>query len=461
MLRCSLWDNKYPDFLRSRSFSSSRMEKVSGAKPVVMAAEPIPAQATRAPVRLNATSIRVIAQGLPGLSQSGANLREDVSNALVAEAEGVVRELASRAMSFMRHSHRENMTSCDMAAALRLRGRSAITHGYIARDVSERPFHFARVPGASDLFVTADTKVALKDVNHAPLPLDCHLEEVVHPMWLLFNGVANPRAVDGAKRPRSGEQGLDAYYARIRTLILSLSEGNPRAVEVDTMLASLSRVRAVHALTPAMLSLFYAIVAENVREAGCTAKLIAATRALRAIVNNSQFGFDAYVHNALPPLLTCMGGRSLGSGDHIELRRLAADVLHDIFASSGTPLAKARATKTLLAVLMSDQSELPALYGAVVGLCALGPQVLKVALLPHVPALLLSLSRIAEAIDDLEEDAEEMRSLSAAAYASQCEYVLKVKTDLRNVSSAVASACEMSAVDFDVSTCGLAQRVIL
>jgi transcription initiation factor TFIID subunit 6 len=416
-----------------------------------MATEPVLAKDARVPARLDAVSIRVIAQGVPGLTQTGANLRDDVSVAVAGDAERIVREVVARATSFMRNSYRDTLTSKDIAAALRLRGEGQLAYGHISRDLPVRPLEFARVPGASGLFVMADAIVPLKNVIHAPLPAQPHLPESLLPSWLLFNGTPSSHlSKETTKRLRNLDQSLDAYYNHFRFLMTSVSDKTSMTDELDMAVTSLSRVRAVHTLMPAMLSLIHATVAESAKETGSTAKLFAATRALRAIVNNPQFGFEAYVHNALPALLTCVAGRALGSGDQAELRRLAANVLREVLALYGPPLAWVRATKTLLEVLTSDRSELPALYGAIVGLCALGPNVVKIALLPHIPALLQALQRIAKQIDELDQDPEETRHISSSTSASQTEFVAKLRTELRQVSSAVAEACRISAEELNL-----------
>jgi histone H3/H4 len=450
------------------------------------AAPPSADGARRAPARLDATTVRVIAQTVSS-AVGGGGVRDDVAVALAVDAEHALRAVVARAKVFMAHARRDTLSADDVAAALSARGGvptpagaavaapGSVHHarGYVVRAGGTRQPGFEAVGGAPGLFVVPDAMVPLTSAVHAPLPPPPPPPEV-RSEWLAFNGSAvapsggasppadrrcppgHPRDAGPshvAKRPRTLTRELDAVLHRATAVLSGVTDDAALgSAELHDLLALLSSTPAVHPLLPMLLSHVHALVAANAHAAGCTPRLAAAARALRALANNPHFGFESYVHSALPPLLTTIAGRALGAGDQRALRAVAADVLRDITAMYGTPVLVARATKTLLAVLTGDASELRAVHGAVLGLTALGPEVVRVALLPHVPALVDALRRVADAIGDAEAANAEgeatdggcggsgRRSPGAAVVANICG-------DAGAVAGAVLAACDLCGGD--------------
>lgn len=422
-------------------------------------------------------------------------LREDVASALAADAEATLRDIATTAQSFMRHSRRDTLTAADITAALRLRpeppsnassavsGGAALNHarGYLPRDgvgpgstIGASAPRYEPVANAPGLFVAPNPMLTLRDVIRAPLPSPDAPPEV-EVGWLTFNGSPPPRDANVPlgdlvpqrggrqialshipKRRRSITRRIDAYLQHVVQILSSAMDDTVESQEFHDILASLSVTAAIHPLLPALISHYHTIVSANVNEGGKTGRLVAATRVLRAVVHNPSFGFEAYVHNVLPALLTTIAGRSLGSGDHVSLRGIAADTLRDILALHGTPLLRSRVAKTFVAVLTGNASELAAMHGAVLGMMALGVDVLQIALLPHVPALQDGLRRVHAAINEAEEAlaaaggderprGKDGNVESAKTPSPGAVFVALTRSHANQLEKAVATACSMCA----------------
>lgn len=459
-------------------------------------------RARRPPARLDATSVRVIAQSIPS-AVGGGTLREDVAAALASDAEVSLRKLTARARTFMRHARRDTLTAEDVVAALRLRGvpptsasaalapvssvHQACGHLVRGKGVTPTP-RFETVDGAPGLYVMPQPMVPLKEIVLGPVPPRSAPPEV-HAEWLAFNGAAVVKAAGSAsrssvpslsdelgnsteggskpkrlpeshvaKRPRALSENLNAIFLQTRTVLTSLTEACSSPPALEELLILLSSTVSIQPLLPALLSLYYTVVASQAHAEGSTAQLIAATRVLRALAANPYFGFEAYVHTALPVLLTTIAGRSLGYGDHLALRTLAVETLRDIFDFHGTPVALARATKTLIATLTADTSELRAVHGAVLGLTALGPEIARIALLPHIPGLLQGLRTIAAAIAEAESSimlgaaADSAASLDGPGGVSplsalEAELIASTRADATGLADAVLRAYDRYGID--------------
>eukprot|EP00180_Rhodochaete_pulchella_P002932 Plantae.Rhodophyta-Rhodochaete_pulchella.ctg4683.p1 GENE.Plantae.Rhodophyta-Rhodochaete_pulchella.ctg4683~~Plantae.Rhodophyta-Rhodochaete_pulchella.ctg4683.p1 ORF type:complete len:251 (-),score=30.64 Plantae.Rhodophyta-Rhodochaete_pulchella.ctg4683:1282-1926(-) len=97
---------------------------------------------------------------------------------------------------------------------------------------------------------------------------------------------------------------------------------------------------------------------------------------------------EPYLHQLLPPVLTCVVGKKLSaksSEDHWALRDFAARLAGDVCTKHGRSYAslQSRITKTLVQALLDTERPLPTHYGAIVGLSTMGSHVLDVILMPN------------------------------------------------------------------------------
>eukprot|EP00658_Telonema_sp_P-2_P063294 TRINITY_DN5201_c0_g2_i2.p1 TRINITY_DN5201_c0_g2~~TRINITY_DN5201_c0_g2_i2.p1 ORF type:complete len:200 (+),score=35.91 TRINITY_DN5201_c0_g2_i2:198-797(+) len=110
---------------------------------------------------------------------------------------------------------------------------------------------------------------------------------------------------------------------------------------------------------------------------------------VHAILSNSeQLHVEPYLHQMMPPILTCLVGKSLcqtPAEDHWSLREYSAKLVHIVCSRFGTayPNLQPRITRTLIHALLDPLKPLTTHYGAIVGLTALGPNTVRTLLAPN------------------------------------------------------------------------------
>lgn len=186
--------------------------------------------------------------------------------------------------------------------------------------------------------------------------------------------------------------------------------------ELEAALHSLSTVVSIEPLLPPLVRFTRRAVHDNARARGSTDTLANVTRLIYALVCNPHFGVEAYLDRLLPTILSCIVGRSLGSGDHWALREQAAQVLQATFQLHNDTVPRGRAAKTLLSVLTDEHATLETMFGAIHGLTAIGKCGADVDLAPHLPALFNRLETTLVATKDLD-------SASADVIRDRIEFV--------------------------------------
>ncbi|GAB0495363.1 hypothetical protein MMPV_006663 [Pyropia vietnamensis] len=176
---------------------------------------------------------------------------------------------------------------------------------------------------------------------------------------------------------------LQLYYQHV----ISAVRGSD-AARRDTALASVAVEPGLSPLLPYLTRWVHNEVDASLRS---LPSLLGALRLVGAVLANGQLGVEAYLHQLLPPVLTCLVGRRLcgrSREDHWALRDYAAGVVGVVvsaYAGRYTSL-QPRITKTLVNAVLDPSRPLTTHYGATVGLAALGGVVVERLLLPHVAA---------------------------------------------------------------------------
>lgn len=113
---------------------------------------------------------------------------------------------------------------------------------------------------------------------------------------------------------------------------------------------------------------------------------------LRHLLSNRSLYVEPYISAAVPPVLTCLLGKHVGSGalpTHYKVRDLAASLLEFIcrrYAKASRTL-KPRVARTLLKHFIDPNKPLGTHYGALLGMQkVLGPEGIIVAVLPNLKA---------------------------------------------------------------------------
>ncbi|KAL8171028.1 hypothetical protein V2J09_022832 [Rumex salicifolius] len=299
-------------------------------------------------------NIEVIAQstGINNLSQDGA-----LALAL------------DEATKCMRHSRRTKLTTDDVDTALSVRNVEPI-YGFASGD----PLRFRRAGGHKDLFYINDKDMDFKDVIEAPLP-KVPLDTSIACHWLAIDGV-QPAIPENApvkvisapdtnlpeikdeenpvdiklpiKHVLSRE--LQLYFDKITELVVNSSESGL----FKQALTSLATDPGLHPLVP----YFTCFIADEVsRGLGDFRLLVALMRLL---------------HQLMPCVVTCLVAKRLGNrfaDDHWKLRDFSAKL--------------PRLTKTLIKAFLDPKRSITQHYGAIQGLAALGPNVVRLLILPN------------------------------------------------------------------------------
>ncbi|PKA52821.1 hypothetical protein AXF42_Ash001802 [Apostasia shenzhenica] len=306
-------------------------------------------------------TIEVIAQSV-GIT----NLSPDVSLALAPDVEYRLREIMQEAIKCMRHSRRTVLTAEDVDSALSMRNLEPL-YGFATGD----PLKFKRAVGHKDLFYLDDKDVDLKDIIEAPLP-KAPLDTAVVVHWLAIEGV-QPAI------PENVPIGAIAVPSENKKF-----ERNKDGLPVDIKLP------VKHVLSR-----------------------------------------ELQLHQLMPSMITCIVAKRLGnrlSDNHWELRDFAADLVASVCRSSlfsrsieicshqqrghrvtvnekGEVInwiqcmryghvyhnLQSRLTKTLFRAFLDTSKALTQHYGAIQGLAALGPSVVRLLVLPNLEAYILLL----------------------------------------------------------------------
>ncbi|KAJ4972440.1 hypothetical protein NE237_005614 [Protea cynaroides] len=341
-------------------------------------------------------TIEVIAQSI-GIN----NLSPDVTLALAPDVEYRLREIMQEAIKCMRHSKRTTLTADDVDSALSLRNVEPI-YGFASGD----PLRFKRAVGHKDLFYIDDKDVEFKDVIEAPLP-KAPLETAVVAHWLAIEGVqpaipenAPAEALVAPLENRRSEHKEDAFPADIKLpvkhvlskelqlyfdKIAELTVSKSDSVLFKEALVSLATDSGLHPLVPYFT---YFIADEVTRSLNDFQLLFALMRVVRSLLQNPHIHIEPYLHQMMPSVVTCLVAKRLGNrftDNHWELRNFTAKLVASICKRFGHVYhnLQPRLTRTLLHAFLDPTRSLTQHYGAIQGLAALGPNVVRLLILPN------------------------------------------------------------------------------
>ena len=354
---------------------------------------------------------------------------EAVSVLVSSEVDFQLRRVVQDACKFMRHSKRLKMTSRDVDSALRLRGLSTL-HGYGSADPVKFTYH--RQNQGQTLFFMKEREIDLAELaakkdGLPPVPLKPTY--AVH--WLAVEGIQpaireNPSSLvdqneteDPAatvKDPAivAGKRGLDGSTAsggayvpqkRYKTVKHQLSKElqiylqkvvttvresavNPGAAE--NVYANLAVDPGLQPMLRYLTKFISDEVNRDLRNLGL---LYAVMRLARCLLVNPNLNTELYLHQLMPPILTCLVSKRLCESpfdDHWSLRDLAASLVKLVCLQYSEQYSdlQPRITMTLCAALKEKKKPMTTQYGTIIGLCTLGPLTVHSYLLPRMEQLL-------------------------------------------------------------------------
>lgn len=372
-----------------------------------------------------------------------SSLDEESLLVLSRECEYKLRYLLQEARKYMQHSRRSKLTIEDVNSALgRQLGEQPVL-GYDGLEALQyKPVSGAQVSGvtasalppAGTLWVVPQEEVSLEDVLMEPLP-KAPAPVTLTGHWLAIEGVQpqipeNPNIHDRLKVNQNQQQpSADSVEKMLqepssvfgpvpRKTVLEEAEVKPLVKHVlskehqlyfDTVTAdllsgtdnkvegaivALGRDAGLQQLVPYFIQFVGELVPKNLRD---PSKLLLLVRILEALFGNEHLLLEPYLHQMMPPALTCIVGKRLcedpeRDSRHWRLREEASGLVAAILAryASVYHTLLPRTVKTLSKALLGSGEEPPCLtsqYGAIVAFSLIGGHCVETVVLPHASAI--------------------------------------------------------------------------
>ncbi|CAD6447379.1 fc3d6ef0-1435-4fc6-9ddb-c39c1bff126c [Sclerotinia trifoliorum] len=364
----------------------------------------------------NPDNVRDVAESV-GISQLG----EEAVRALSQEVEYRVGQVIVEAMRFMHQGKRTVLGTQDISQALKVLDVEPL-YGY----ESTRPLRFGEAslgPG-QPLFYIEDEEVDFEKLINAPLPkVPRDMSFTAH--WLAVEGVqpsipqnpttAEARANDLVPKGPGANPALGAlagndnvsvkplvkhivskelilFFDKIRAAILD-DDNDPEVVTLrESALESVRSDPGLHQLVP----YFVHFIAEKVTHSlGNLFVLQQMLKLSDALISNKTLFVNPYISSLCPPILTCLVGRTLGTGasdelkEKYQLRDTAASLIGVIskkYTESNAQL-RARLARSCLKFFLDPTRSPGEYYGAISGLLAIGgPDGVRALILPNLNA---------------------------------------------------------------------------
>lgn len=348
----------------------------------------------------NQDAIKDVADAL-GIS----NLNDEVAKTLAQDVEYRIHAIVQEANKFMRHAKRTTMRTSDISHALRVLNVEPL-YGFAANNpVKYREAPLA--PGQPPIYYVDDEEVEFEKIINAPLPkVPREVTYTAH--WLAIEGVQpaipqNPPPVEAkAESTQDTANGsgpevavkplvkhvlskeLLLYFERIGKAILDESNETLRAAAI----ASLRNDPGLHQLLPYFVQFIAEKVTHNLKSLFVLNMMMQMSWAL---LDNPNLFIEPYIHQMMPPILTCIVAKRLGDTAsptpiaHYDLRDLAASILGLLCDRHGEAYhtLRPRVTKTLLKAYLDNKKPFTTHYGAIIGLTKMGREVVRILILPN------------------------------------------------------------------------------
>jgi transcription initiation factor TFIID subunit 6 len=370
-------------------------------------------------------SIKIIGESL-GI----ANLNDEASRVMAEDVTFRVKCILQDSLKFTMHSKRRRVTTGDVDFALKNKNIEPLFGFSSAEHI---PFRFAS-GGGRELFFNEEKEIDLGEVMTSTsvpkLPQDVSLK--TH--WLSIDGVQpaipeNPpplskdqqkaesvdpalalkkqseikpnqqqklqqkkkkqiemvRVKQFATHELSVEQQL--YYKEITEACVGSDEGRR-----SEALQSLTYDSGLHQMLPRLCTFISEGVKVNVVQNNL-ALLIYLMRMVKALLDNHNLYLEKYLHELIPTVLTCIVSKQLCMrpevDNHWALRDFASRLLSQICKNFNTTTnnVQTRVTQLMSQSLDNDRLPMASYYGALSGLCELGPEVQRTFLLKRLKAI--------------------------------------------------------------------------
>ncbi|KAL0091242.1 TATA box binding protein associated factor [Phycomyces blakesleeanus] len=342
-----------------------------------------------------------------GESLGVTHLKDEVASALAQDVEYRVHELIQEATKFMRHSKRSKLTVDDVNAALRVKNVEPL-YGYAC---GETPTFRKTTVNGQELYFAEDEEVDFETILAKPLP-KIPLDATFTAHWLAIEGVQpaipqNPTPSDAKAdlltkraKPNAAINGITTDQVDVKPLVkhvlskelqmyferITEAVSSPDERLKSQAFESLRMDPGLHQLLPYFVQHIHKKVTQNHKQLDVLEAMLSMAQAL---LNNKHLFVEPYLHQLIPPILSCLVGRTICESpfeDHWSTRHRAAGLMTLICNQFGKAYhtLQPRITKTLLRALLDPARPLTTHYGAIVGLDQLGPEVTRVLVAPNI-----------------------------------------------------------------------------
>ena len=379
-------------------------------------------EAAELQLALDAESVKVMAESI-----NIGTLPEEAAREIAEEVTYRLRQLTQDAAKLMHHGKRAKLACEDVDQALRMTGQEPL-YGFQAGE--HIPFRFTS-GGGRDLHFLEDKELDLSELVTGQLP-KIPVSASLRAHWLAIDGVQpaipeNPppmskdQLVADSVDPASKLKGPDAKDNKMGTMMGTINKmktvetvnvkqlashelsveqqlyykeiteacvGSDEARRAEA-LQSLACDPGLHQMLPRLCTFIAEGVRVNVVQHNL-AILIYLMRMVKSLLENQTLYLEKYLHELIPAVATCIVSRQLCTrpdhDNHWALRDFASRMMAAICKNfhSSTNNIQTRVTKMFSDALCSDKAPLVSYYGAIAGLQELGPEVIKVFVLPHI-----------------------------------------------------------------------------
>lgn len=361
---------------------------------------------------------------------------------LSRECEYKLRYLLQEARKYMQHSRRSKLTIEDVNSALSRQLGEQPVLGYDGLEALQyKPVSGGHqisggmttlaMPASGTLWVVPQEEISLEDVLMEPLP-KAPAPVTLTGHWLAIEGVQpqipeNPNIHDRLKvNPQSDVASVEkmlqepsSVFGPVpRKTVLEEAEVKPLVKHVlskehqlyfdtctsDLMsgvdnktegaVVALGRDAGLQQLVPYFIQFVAELVPKSLRD---PSRLLLMVRILKALFGNEHLLLEPYLHQMMPPVLTCIVGKRLcedpeRDSRHWKLREEASALIAAILSKYAAVYQSLlpRVVKTLTKALLGSAEEPPCLtsqYGAIVAFAGIGRNCFETVVQPHAAAI--------------------------------------------------------------------------
>lgn len=311
-------------------------------------------------------------------SRGIVNIDDDALRTLAQDLEYRLKEVCQEASKFMLASHRSKLTISDVNYALQSRNVEPL-FGYD----SQETLVFRGLP--CNIYYVPDEEIDLEEYLDRPLP-NIPLKPYIQSHWLAIEGVQPPIQQNPVliEKPPVKMDSLAIYQEEMELkqqnkhlLTKELSMYFDKILQTmdldpEVAISCLSNESGIQQLVPYFIHHFKIEMRKNSNNSSSLATVL---KMYSSLLNNKFIFIDPYLHEILPPLISCV----IGNGVSDDVRYIAADIVKSVYDAFGTKYVSIapRIINYLRKIWLDDTKSEDSQHGALYCLSKLSPHVVE------------------------------------------------------------------------------------